>query len=268
MVSFPLQEWVNRDPVRFPRWFLHERRDEREIEAIALFSAMLAYGKADLFMKVIERILKSCDYEFLDLTLGKRTLKNWPSYRLSRGEEIASFVAAIGKVISWRGSIQSSFRRGFYPPEGIFSGLSTLYEDLYASAIGESESLGRGIKHLLPDPQKGSCSKRWHLFLRWMVRPYDKVDLGLWKFVSPSKLIVPLDRHISQTARALNLTSRSSDDRKTAEEITQSLRAIDPDDPVRFDFALCHLGMSGNCSHDRNSSNCETCILVKSCFPS
>lgn len=98
---------------------------------------------------------------------------------------------------------------------------------------------------LFPFPSKGSPCKRLNLFLRWMVRNGDGVDLGIWDDIPKNKLVIPLDTHISRAANYLSLTNRKNPSWNMAREITEALRKIDPDDPVRFDFSLCHLTMSG-----------------------
>jgi endonuclease III len=98
-----------------------------------------------------------------------------------------------------------------------------------------------------------------------MVRGPDGVDLGIWKGVPAAALVVPLDTHVARVARRLGLTRRSDLSWRTAEEITAALRVADPGDPVRFDFALCHLGMSGHCPPRRDPARCASCVLAGGC---
>ncbi|MDH5492620.1 MAG: DUF2400 domain-containing protein, partial [Myxococcales bacterium] len=123
---------------------------------------------------------------------------------------------------------------------------------------------GRGLKHLISDPRAGSACKRSLLYLRWMIRPADGVDLGLWP-LSPSILLIPLDTHLLRIGHHLRLTDRRDASWRTAEEITASLRQLDPHDPVRYDFALCHLGISGSCPSRRVPSLCAACVLREAC---
>ena len=99
-----------------------------------------------------------------------------------------------------------------------------------------------GVRHFFPRPSAGSACKRLNLFLRWMVRA-DAHDLGVWTRVPSAKLIVPLDTHVIRVGRGLRLTRYASPGWPMAREITASLRRLDPDDPVKYDFALCHLSM-------------------------
>jgi uncharacterized protein (TIGR02757 family) len=107
------------------------------------------------------------------------------------------------------------------------------------------------------------------MFLRWMIRsPREGIDLGLWTTRSPAALIVPLDTHVLRIARFVGLTARRDDSLRTALEVTDGLRRFDPDDPVRFDFALAHLGISGACRGHRDPEVCPSCPLTSVCTAS
>jgi len=95
---------------------------------------------------------------------------------------------------------------------------------------------------MLPDPAKGSACKRMNLFLRWMIRK-DDLDFGLWNEIPPSKLVIPVDTHVSKICKELKLTRRKNESWIMAEEITEKLKKFDPHDPVKYDFAICHIGM-------------------------
>jgi uncharacterized protein (TIGR02757 family) len=102
------------------------------------------------------------------------------------------------------------------------------------------------------------------MFLRWLVRPDDGIDLGIWSGISPSQLVIPVDLHIRRIARSLGLTGRNQADWKMACEITTRLRELDPDDPVKYDFALCHLGISEGCD-GKSQEPCSTCMVAPAC---
>ncbi|MHB8874810.1 MAG: DUF2400 family protein, partial [Myxococcaceae bacterium] len=128
-------------------------------------------------------------------------------------------------------------------------------------------ALGRekGLDHLLPARLGPGAAKRLLLFLRWMVRGPDEVDFGLWRSVPPSALVIPLDTHIGRLAKHLGLTRRKDLSWRTAEEITAGLRLVDPCDPVRYDFSLCHHGMSGRCPAAVEERHCRECVLAGVC---
>ncbi len=109
-----------------------------------------------------------------------------------------------------------------------------------------------GVAYFFSRPSSGGACKRLNLFLRWMVRE-DRVDLGVWKKVRPGQLIVPLDTHIIRVGQCLRLTRFKSPGWRMAADITASLRAIDPIDPIKFDFSICHLGMMNACGFGKKT---------------
>ena len=121
------------------------------------------------------------------------------------------------------------------------------------------------MKYFFPRPGAGSACKRLNLYLRWMVR-HDGIDPGGWTRVAPRHLVIPLDVHIIRVGRCLGLTRRVSPGWAMARDITSALQAVDPDDPVRFDFALCHLGMQGACGFDSAQGD-SACPLKGVCRP-
>src|SRR5204862_5984905 len=122
-----------------------------------------------------------------------------------------------------------------------------------------------GVCYFFPRPSKGSACKRLNLFLRWMIR-HDALDLGVWTRVPASKLVVPLDTHVIRVGRCLQLTKYQSPGWKMASDITASLARIDPDDPTRYDFSICHLGMMNACGFSRAQADSQ-CPLRGVCRP-
>ena len=123
-----------------------------------------------------------------------------------------------------------------------------------------------GVCYFFPRPSAGSACKRLNLFLRWMVRR-DALDLGVWTRVSPARLVVPLDTHVIRVGRCLRLTRYTSPGWPMARDITASLRRLDPDDPVKYDFSLCHLGMMNACGFSRAAQADAQCPLRGVCRP-
>src|SRR6185436_15074085 len=109
-----------------------------------------------------------------------------------------------------------------------------------------------GVCYFFPRPSAGSACKRLNLFLRWMVRR-DALDLGVWSRVPAARLVVPLDTHVIRVGRCLRLTRYATPGWAMARDITASLRRLDPADPVKYDFALCHIGMMNACGFNRAS---------------
>ncbi len=124
----------------------------------------------------------------------------------------------------------------------------------------------RALSFLVPSGQTTSACKRQLLFLRWMVRPQDEgVDFAQWTTLEPKDLIVPCDVHVARIGHALGLCDRPEPSRKTAEQVTAALSALAPQDPIRYDFALSHLGISGGCRARLIEAVCGTCVLRPAC---
>jgi uncharacterized protein (TIGR02757 family) len=261
------------DPVELPRRFTSP--DDQEVAG--LLAAALAYGRADLFKPVLVRLLDQ---------LGRSPARaveafarrpdaaalGWFRYRFNQPADLAALLAAIGHLRLAHGSLGSRFTALFLAAGGDAAALRPALAGL-ASELREAPPVApllrgrgeRGLRHLLPDAAGPGAAKRWNLYLRWMVRGPDAVDLGAWRGVPRAALVVPLDTHVHRVSRCLGLTRRADASWRTAEEITAALRLIDPEDPVRFDFALCHLGMSGACPARRREEACLACPLAAAC---
>ncbi len=275
--DFDVEARLAFDPVELPRRY----RDPGDAEVVALLAACLAYGRADLFKAQLERVLGAMGPSPASFA---EELARAPDphagffegfrYRFNRPEDVSALVAAAGHLRAVHGSLGALFA-ALYRDEASHGEPEALRRALarFAAAVRRAPPVDpllarrgrRGLAHLCPDPGRAGACKRWNLFLRWMVRGPDGVDLGLWKEVPASALVVPLDTHVSRIARYLGLTDRRDLSWRTAEEITRSLRQVDPGDPVRFDFALCHLGMSGGCPVRRDPSKCAGCPLRDFC---
>jgi len=175
-------------------------------------------------------------------------------YRFQTPGDTEALLGGIGRLLRQHDSLESAFDA----PEG------TPEDRLEAFALSLRSAAGRntrGIRHLLPLPSAGSACKRWWMFLRWVVRPDDGVDLGLWTCLSPSQLTMPVDTHIARIARCIGLTSRRTPDRRFAREITEALKRLCAEDPTRYDFALSRLGILKTCKGPGHGELCEGCTL-------
>lgn len=257
------------DPVEFP----HRYTDPRDIEVSALLAAALAYGRADLFRPKVDGLLKQMGpspaafVRALDVKGAKALLTGFV-YRFNVGTDLAVLLLGMGRALREHGSLEALFVRGFKASgtlHGALAAFTAALRDVPMGALRKALGPERGLHHLLPSPLGPGAAKRLNLYLRWMVRGPDAVDFGIWKQVPASALLVPLDTHIGRMALHLGLTQRTDLTWRTAEEVTASLRALDPEDPVRYDFALCHYGMSGACPAKPLPQHCERCSLLPSC---
>ncbi|MBZ0157456.1 MAG: TIGR02757 family protein [Alphaproteobacteria bacterium] len=252
------------DPIEFP----HRYTDPADIEVTGFISCCLAYGKVELFKPVLESIFdrmsrkeKSPRDFLLRFDAGKqRDLFAGVQYRFNRNGDILSLFHVLHRLLSRHGSLEAVFMKHYSKSDStVGGGLTGLVEE--ALSIDTSPVYGEnrkpyGFLQFFPSPGRGSACKRMNLFLRWMVRDRD-IDFGIWKGVSKNKLVIPLDTHIARIAKCLGFTKRSSQDWKTAVEITDALKQFDPGDPLKYDFALCHQGISKVCTGVR----CAECRL-------
>lgn len=261
------------DPVEIPRRYA----DADDAEVAGLLASCLAYGRADLFKPVVERILAEMGpspARFAEAFARSPDPGAFASavYRFNRPPDVRALVAAIGHVRRLHGSLGARFAALFREegggPAALRGALERFARELREAPPVDALLRGRGrrgILHLLPDAGGAGACKRLNLYLRWMVRGPDGIDLGLWRGVPASALLIPLDTHLHRIGGLLGLTARKDASWRTAEEVTAGLREIDPEDPVRFDFPLCHLGMSGECPARPTPGRCAVCGLVSAC---
>ena len=263
--EYDFKERLLHDPIEFP----HRFKNPRDIEVAAFIASSLAYGKVGLFKAVAEKILSimgASPYEFLlEFRLGKhRKLFKGIKYRFNENEDLIALLFILHKILSRHTSLENVFMK-FYLP-----GAKTIEEGLRGFVashleIDTAQVYGRdikpaGLRQLFPSPSNGSACKRANLFLRWMVRDKD-IDFGIWGGISKNRLIIPLDTHIARISRCLGFTERKSQDWKMAVEITESLKRFDPEDPLKYDFALCHHGISGICKGMKDGTECTGCVF-------
>ena len=263
--EYDFNEKLRNDPLEFP----HRYSRPEDIEVAGFIASWFAYGKINLFKPVIEKILKPGGrhparfFAGFNVKRDKKYLKDI-SYRFNKEKDILCLAYMTGQALKTWGSLKALFYN-YYGPEQedtckALRGFMDFFLGIDTSAVYGKNIRPSGLKQLFPHPVKGSACKRMNLFLRWMVRTRD-IDLGIWDKVPASKLIIPLDTHIAKISKCLGLTKRASSDWKTAREITLSLKRLDPGDPLKYDFALCHHGMSGLCK-GRKSATCATCALA------
>jgi len=256
------------DAIQYPRRYA----DPLDREIVALLTASLAYGRVELFGPWVERLLDGLGPAPRAFVLGfdpARDAERFAAfrYRLNRGVDLAAAVLAIQRVLLRYGSLRAAFLAGYSEADPDIRPALQRFAELLRQQDFRPVGMARptrGFHHLFPHPGAGGACKRWNLFLRWMVRR-DHLDFGDWPEVSPAKLLIPLDTHVANMADALGLTRLRSRTWRMAESVTTALRAIDPADPVKYDFALCHTRMRGDCRGRRVPAICGGCGLRPLC---
>ena len=256
-----------------PLGIAHAYRGARDREVAAFLSASLAFGNAAAIRMSVKRIMERLGPRPADALRSHRPEE---SARLFEGlyhrwvgpEAIGFFARAIGAALRSEGSLEALFLEGYRAEEETLQGAIIRFRERLLGFLPDAPAnakVERGVSYLLPDPASGSACKRLHLYLRWMVRPDDGLDLGLWKTPKTHQLIIPLDTHIARIGRLLGLTDRKTPDLKMALEITRNLKRIDPDDPVRYDFAISRMGILKHCPSKRDIKLCAGCPLQDAC---
>ena len=245
-----------------PVGFVHRFPDRADAEVVGLLAATLAFGNVVAIRKSVARVLDALGPRPAEaLMLGEAELAARLEgfvHRVYRGPHVATMLANAGRLRAAHGTLGAAFAADLEAAGELREGLARFAERL------RGEDAPRGLRHLVSDPRAGSACKRQLLYLRWMVRPADGVDLGLWP-VDPARPVMPVDTHVHRIARNLGLTARADASWRTAEEITAALRRFDPADPVKYDFALCHLGVSRDCPSRRDPLKCDACVLRTVC---
>lgn len=258
------------DPIQIVRRYA--RADDREV--VGFCAAALAFGRVGGVLQSIERVLAvmgdapSAYVRQFDPRRDGRAFAP-VVHRWTRGADLAALVWLMKQMIDRSGSLEGFFLEAHDPgAEDVEAALDSF--STRALALDLKAAYGRvparpGVRYFFPRPSAGSPCKRLNLFLRWMVRN-DALDLGVWTRVSPARLIVPLDTHVIRVGRCLRLTRYMSPGWRMARDVTASLRRLDPDDPVKYDFALCHIGMLNACGFSRAQADSQ-CPLRGTCRP-
>jgi len=258
------------DPVQLVRPY--SRPEDREIAGFC--AAALAFGRVASVLASISTLFRIMGHRPAQFVRAFDPSEEHPElramvHRWTRGVDIAALLWILRQMLERSGSVEAFFAEGLADSDVDVSGALDSFSTR-ALAIDVRPVYGRvpkraGVCYFFPRPSAGSACKRLNLFLRWMVRS-DEVDLGVWRSVRPGQLIVPLDTHIIRLARCLRLTRYRSPGWKMAADVTARLRALDPRDPVRFDFSICHVGMMNACGFGRRQGDSQ-CPLKGHCHP-
>jgi uncharacterized protein (TIGR02757 family) len=270
--SFPKEEHLGNDPVQF----VHRYDDPRDREVVGLIASALAYGNVKIVLRSVERALAvlgphpAAAVAAFDPKRDARQVRGF-YHRFNTSRDLAVLFWMVRRVLEDHGSLENAFVAGLSGNDQDTGAALQHFSSLFL-ASGYEQFYSRrelkariGVRFFFPSPANGGACKRLSLYLRWMVRPADGIDCGVWKKVSPRQLVIPLDTHIARISGYIGLTDRKSPDWKMAIDITRSLKKLDVDDPLRYDFALCHLGIAGDCPRKRDPFKCVRCPIQAIC---
>lgn len=268
------QDYNHAHVVSDPVWIVRRFTRPDDQEVVAFCAAALAFGRVQSVLNSIDGLLQvmgphPADYVRRFDPARDRGRFDHLVHRWIRGGDLAALVWLLRQMCDSDGSIEGFFARGHDPEAAdVGAGLesfSTRALALDQRAVYGSRRPRPGVAYFFSRPSSGGACKRLNLFLRWMVRR-DEVDLGVWTRVRPAQLVVPLDTHVIRVGRCLRLTRYRSPGWRMAADITRALRALDPSDPVKYDFSLCHLGMMGACGFGTKQRDTQ-CPLKGTCRP-
>jgi uncharacterized protein (TIGR02757 family) len=229
--------FIETDPIQVPKQF----SQKENIEIAAFLTATISWGNRPAILKNASRLMNLMDNNPLEFILqaSDKELNNLNSFvhRTFNGQDCGYFIYSLRNIYTNHGGLQQVFESGFRISHSVESALKHFHQ-IFFEIPGE-----RTRKHIA-NVERGASAKRLNMFLRWLVRDDNcGVDFGLWKGIPASALMLPLDVHTGNVARKLGMLQRKQNDWKAVEEVTKTLRKFDPEDPVKYDFALFGLGI-------------------------
>jgi uncharacterized protein (TIGR02757 family) len=258
------------DPIQIVRRF--DRSDDREV--VGFFASALAFGRVASVLQSVERVMAIMGPRPAAFVRSFDPRRDGTAFsgfvhRWTRASDLVALTWVVRQMFDRSGSIEEFLAQGYDPSAGDVGPALDSFSTR-ALALDLRAAYGRvprspGVCYFFPRPSAGSGCKRLNLFLRWMVRR-DALDLGVWTRIRAASLVVPLDTHVIRVGRCLRLTRYWSPGWPMAREITASLRQLDPEDPVKYDFALCRLGMMNACGFSREQRD-SRCPLRGHCRP-
>ncbi|MDR2084971.1 MAG: TIGR02757 family protein [Bacteroidales bacterium] len=232
---FENPEFIENDPISIP----HKFSKKEDIEIAGFLSATIAWGNRKAIINSCNNMIERMDYAPYDFIINANnrdiSVLNGFYYRTFQECDIFYFIQSLSNIYRNRAGMEEIFLKGYNSSDTdkIKHAISYFREVFF-----ETEFPQRVTKHVA-NPMKGAAAKRINMFLRWMVRSNDKgIDFGIWKNISPADLIIPLDVHVGNTARELGLFNSNANNWNAAEIVTNELKTLDNNDPVKYDFAL------------------------------
>lgn len=265
------QEHLANDPLSF----CHRYADPRDQEIAGLIASSFAYGNVKIIKKNLAWIFDRMGdsprlfVERFEPEQYSRLFAGF-KHRFNDARDLCALLFACRTMLEQAGSVEGWLLQfhgqGEADLTGTLSGFSEAVKSLdFAPVFGAtSPPADSYFPFFFPSPASGSACKRLCMYLRWMVRPADGIDLGIWKGIRPDQLVIPVDAHIQRICRLLGFTARKQADWRMAREITAALRELDPADPVKYDFSICHLGISEGCD-GKDGLKCVACPIAGLC---
>ncbi len=233
-------DFIKDDPISIPKRF----SEKKDIEIAGFIASLVAYGRREVFLKKLDNLFEIAQNEPLNFILNfePKVLGDF-NYRFGKPDDFSQIFLIMRHLYSKNSSLEELFKYGYEKP--VQSNMFIPITDYFYSRAKDNNAMG--FKFMIPDARKGSAMKRMCMYLRWMVRK-GPVDFGVWEFMKPSELLIPLDTHVARLSREMGLLNRNANDFKSVLEITENLRKFDPEDPIKYDFAMFGYGVNNKFS--------------------
>ena len=239
-------DFIKDDPVQFPHL---GGKCKEDIELYGFIASLFAYGNRKMFIKKLYEIFEKAEGDISGYVKnGDFSSLRGVEYRFSKENDIIPIFEILSSLYNESKGLEELFEYGYKVSNSgdvnvrVWQMLKTAISYFYTRA---PKTVGQGFYHMIPNPDNGGAMKRMNMFLRWMVRK-SPVDLGIWNFMIPAQLLIPLDVHVARQSREMGLLTRKSNDFKAVEELMIHLRKFCPDDPVKYDFAMFAFGIELN----------------------
>ena len=234
-----VEKYENRDFIKDdPVQFIHRYNDKKDIELAGFIASLLAYGSRKQFIKKLDELLVDiAQDEPLNFVQNfePKIIGDF-NYRFGKPVDFISIFKILKELYNTSNGLEELFKCG-YKQNKLFE---TVVYYFYKRA---DKNVGQGFYHMIPNPDNGGAMKRMCMYLRWMVRK-SSVDVGIWNFMKPSELYIPLDVHVGRISRQMGLLTRKANDFKAVIELTNKLKEFDPEDPIKYDFAMFGYGVN------------------------
>ena len=235
--KYETKDFIKDDPIQFLHRFNDKGKEDAELAGC--IASLFAYGNRKMFISKLNDLFARADNDIANYVKnGDFANLKGMEYRFAKDYDIIPVFEILNKLYSSSKGLEELFSYAFKSENF----LQTVVDYFYSNAPKTAE---HGFYHMIPNPANGGAMKRMNMYLRWMVRS-SEVDLGIWKFMQPKDLLIPLDVHVARVSRSMGLLNRKSNDFKAVLELTEKLREFCPEDPVKYDFAMFAFGVELN----------------------
>ena len=233
VTKYETVDFIKDDPVQF----VHRFSDKKDVEIAGFIASLLAYGSRQQFIKKLNSLFEIVQNEPLNFVQNfEPEIIGDFNYRFGKPNDFVEIFSILKELYNSSDGLEELFDHGFSQGK-----MFETVVDYFYSRVGEGAK--QGFYQMIPNPHKGGAMKRMCMFLRWMVRK-SAVDVGIWKFMKPADLYIPLDVHVGRVSRQMGLLTRKANDFKAVIELTHNLKILCPEDPIKYDFAMFGYGVN------------------------